>query len=69
LDEIRRLRALIEVYESALAEVRRLADPELDELEVRLECRAAQAAYEHEELLRPLGAHGRVQTLPRRSRR
>ena len=69
LDEIKRLRALIEVYESALEELRRLGDPGLEELQVRLQCRAAQASYEHEELLRPLGAHGRVQTLPRRSDR
>ena len=69
MDEIKRLRALIEVYESALEELQRFGDPELDELRTRLQCRAAQAAYEHEELLRPLGAHGRVQTLPRRSDR
>ena len=69
MDEIKRLSALIELYASALDEVRRFRDPELDELVTRLECRAAQAAYEHDELLRPMGAHGRVQTMPRRNGR
>jgi hypothetical protein len=69
VDEIKRLRALIELYEAVLAELSRLSDPDLDELRTRLECRAAQAAYEHDELLRPLGAHGRVELLPRRARR
>lgn len=68
MDEIKRLRALIELYDAALEELSRLSDPELDELRTRLECRAAQAAYEHDELLRPLGAHGRVEVLPRRAR-
>lgn len=69
MDEIKRLSELLELYENALGEVRRLDDPALAELETRLECRAAQAAYEHDELLRPLGAQGRPQTMPRRASR
>jgi hypothetical protein len=69
LDEIARLRALADLYENALEELERLGDPGLEELVIRLRCRAAIAAYEYAEYLRPLGASGRVQTLPRRDGR
>ena len=63
MDEIARLRALVELYENALEELDRLHDPGLEELVTRLRCRAAIAAYEYAEHLRPLGGTGRVQIM------
>lgn len=69
MDEIARLRALVDLYENALEELEQLDDAGLEELVVRLRCRAAIAAYEYAEHLRPLGASGRVEVLPRRDNR
>jgi hypothetical protein len=51
VDELGRIRGLLELYEVALQEIRRLGDPGLDELEARLEARASVAAHDYYELL------------------
>jgi hypothetical protein len=56
VDELGRIRGLLEVYEAALAEIRNFRDPALDELEARLEARAAAAAHDYFQLLRDVGA-------------
>jgi len=56
LDELARIRELLELYEAALEELRSLDDPALEELEVRLEARAAVAAHEYYERLEAHGA-------------
>jgi hypothetical protein len=52
LDELTRIRLLLEVYDVALREIRELSDPALDALEARLEARATAAAYDYYERLR-----------------
>ena len=47
VDELRRIRGLLEVYEAAIGEIRELRDPGLDEFEARLEARAAAAAHDY----------------------
>jgi hypothetical protein len=46
VDELSRIRGLLEVNEAAIAEIGELRDPGLDELEARLEARAAAAAHD-----------------------
>ena len=67
MDDLLRLRSLLDMYEAVLEELRRSDDPGLEELVVRLECREAEAAYAYYELLHPAGANGVVDGLPRRS--
>ncbi len=67
MDEIARLRSLLDMYEAVLDELRRETTPETDELVARLECRAAIAAYEYYELLHPAGARNVAETMPRRT--
>lgn len=55
MDELRRIRGLLEVYEAAIGEIRELRDPGLDEFEARLEARAAAAAHDYFEELREVG--------------
>ena len=70
LDELSRIRLLLEVYGVALREIRQLDDPALDELEARLEARAKAAAYDLYERLQaeaPVGNPNSSRPLRRRS--
>ena len=56
MNELRRIRGLLEVYETALEELRRLDDPALEEFAARLEARSAAAAHDYFEALRDAGS-------------